>query len=187
MINQIGFGTNSLPTLDEELIFDFTTRLNTDSRNKIKALDDFEWNFFSKRRSVRSELISFLLKTIIPLCGLNNIGNKAMDIIAKLTSRDRYREYQTVIKELVKIDPEILCEMRLNEHLTKKSHGDCQPQAFHILQILAENFRSNRSETLVISILNHDQEAFDIFHNWENEQFVIKKPVKANTCSTVGM
>ena len=77
-----------------------------------------------------------MLQCLIPLCGDDFIGSKALDFISKITTSDYYRDFTIASSELTKFTPEYLKEMKLNEHLTKKRFGDSQIQAYNICKII---------------------------------------------------
>ena len=102
---------------------------------------------------------------MIPLCGDEFIGSKALDFITKLITSDYYREFAVASKELTNFSPEYYKTMQLHEYLTKKRFCDSQIQAYEICKILEEALGANVFYEIVKIIqLNHDQSAIEIFN-----------------------
>ncbi|CAG9329520.1 unnamed protein product [Blepharisma stoltei] len=159
---------------DENLIVEFSTKVTSESRNRYRALEEFEWQFFSKRRLVRNEYFAILLNVLIPLCGLDNIGCKALDILTKLISSDRFWDFNKVKQELVKLGPDFLSKMKLNDHLMRRIHGESQCLAYEILKVLDENFQLAKDNFGLNIVLNNDLEALEAFDEWGSEKTICK-------------
>ena len=114
----------------------FIDRINSTANSRMKLIDKFDFVFFSKKPSVSAEDLWRLLQSLIPLCGDDFIGSKALNFISKLTTSDYYRDFSVAITELSKFIPDYLKTMKLNEYLTKKRFGDSQIQAYTICKFL---------------------------------------------------
>lgn len=117
-------------------VLKFIGKINSTANNKMRLIEKFEFSFFSKRHSLSSEFIYKLLQSLIPLCGDDFIGSKALDVISKLTTSDYYRDFAIASKELCRFAPEYLQTMKLHEYLTKRRFGDSQIQAYTICKML---------------------------------------------------
>jgi len=140
-------------TKAETIITDFVRRINEENYRKISAIEDFEWEFLWQRTTVREELFLFLVNSLVKLCGDNSTGAKSMDILTKLISRDTCKNYLTVLKQLVQIQPQKLQVMRLNDHLMNRIHGESQPQAFKVIKVLADHYRSQNEDIYLFIIV----------------------------------
>ncbi len=145
---------------DETVIHEFIERINSKVKDRIRTLDEFDWLFFSKRRVVRPDSIVMLIHQIIPLCSESNLGSKAINLLYKLMSVDRnkgkiYLDFQSAIREFVKVSPVVLRKMNLNLHVQSMLHGDSSHQAFHITKILAAHYRTVRCEDLLREVVRN--------------------------------
>ena len=137
---------------DEIQILDFVDKVKTTSNNRMKLIENFSWQFFSKKRIVQQEIIGKLVECLIPLCGDDFLGSKALDILSKLTTGDYFRDFTMVSKELSKFPPEILKTMNLHEYLTKKRFSDSQLQAYTLCKILEESLgKANLYEIVIVT------------------------------------
>lgn len=134
---------------DETYVQNFINKLSSNINNKMSQIDKFSFNFFSRKRSISEEVLSELLKCLIPLASSDLYGGKIIDILTKLTSSDSYKDFSLVCKVLSHIDIYLLREMNLNDYLTKKKFVDSQLQAYNICKIYEENSRSPQINELV--------------------------------------
>ena len=152
---------------DEVQIQEFVEKISKTSNNKMKLIETFNFQFFSKKRSIHQDVIGMLIECLIPLCGDGFLGSKALDILSKLTTSEYFRDFSIVCKELCKILPEILKKMNLNDYLTKKRFSDYQLQAYNLCKILEESLEKSVLEDIVIFIqLQNDIQAIRIYENW---------------------
>ncbi|OMJ85526.1 hypothetical protein SteCoe_13141 [Stentor coeruleus] len=147
---------------DELLITEFVEKISKDDHNKMKLIENFNWNFFIKKRTLQQNYINQLIECLVPLCGCEFIGSKALDVLSKMTTSDYFRDFVIVSRIMTSFPPRFLKSMRLNEYLTKKRFSDCQIQAYN----LCKNIQENLSSTELTEILNYDEEALNIFQNW---------------------
>lgn len=123
---------------DEIQILDFVDKIKKASNNRMKLIEAFSWNFFAKKRLVQQDVIGKLAECLIPLCGDDFLGSKALDILSKLTTSDYFRDFSMVCKEFSKFPVETLKAMNLDEYITKKRFSDSQLQAYTLCKILEE-------------------------------------------------
>lgn len=138
MIEQV-VGASQLSE-DEQLVHEFTNNLSLQVHSKMNHIVNFEKKFFSRRRTLREQYYNSLISTLIPLCGDDYVGSKALDVLDKLLTSDHNREFQVATKELTKSSIKLLKKMQLNEYLLKKRFCDSQIQAFHILGIIQPHY-----------------------------------------------
>lgn len=105
----------------------------------MKIIENFNWHFFAKKRTVQQEAIEKLIACLVPICGDLFLGSKALDIISKLTTSDYFKDFSMVCKTFTRFQPDLLKKMHLNEYLTKKRFCDSQLQAYALCKIIEEN------------------------------------------------
>lgn len=133
-----------------DFISEFINEINSDSKNKMKLIENFERIFFSKKISIKSESIWELIHCLIFLCGDEFVGRKALDFISKLTAGDYYRDFAAAKKDFLTFSPDFLKNMKLNEYLTKKRFGDSQIQAYGICKIIEEALGLKKLQEIVL-------------------------------------
>lgn len=170
VITPLNINSKAKTSPDELLIIEFVEKISKDAQNKMKLIENFSWNFFQKKRSVQQNYISLLTECLVPLCGCEFVGSKALDVLSKLTTSDYFRDFVLVCRVLTSFTPRTLRRMCLNEYLTKKRFSDSQLQAYNLCRIIQDNLSNLELVEIVIFIqLNHDDEALVIFHNWGQE------------------
>ncbi|OMJ72071.1 hypothetical protein SteCoe_29578 [Stentor coeruleus] len=165
VITPLNLNSKAKTSPDELLILEFVEKISKDAQNKMKLIENFSWNFFQKKRTVQQNYISQLTECLVPLCGCEFVGSKALDVLSKLTTSDYFRDFVLVCRVLTSFPPRILKKMCLNEYLTKKRFSDSQLQAYNLCKTIQDSL----SNIELIEILNHDDEALVIFHNWGQE------------------
>lgn len=125
---------------DEALVISFIDSISEDSQKKKAFLDNFDKNFFVRRRFINGNLTQDLLKILISLCADAKFWGKPFDIISKLTHRDFYKYYENVQKIFVALPMIELKKMQLNEYLKKKISGDCQLKAYELLRLVQSSY-----------------------------------------------
>ena len=120
---------------DECLIKDFSSQITSDSHSKFNIIDGFEKKYFHKRRAIREQYTNLLIKTLIPLCGDNYIGSKALNFLYKLCISDHNRDFERAAKEVTKFPIKELKKMKLNEYILRQRFSDCEIEAFYILSL----------------------------------------------------
>ncbi|CAG9332967.1 unnamed protein product [Blepharisma stoltei] len=159
----------------------FIKRLSKSEKKRGKAIERLENEFFNARPDISERTASILLSRLIPLCGIPGVGAKAFDILSKLTSCDMFRYYSLIIDVMMKIDIDLLREMKLNLHLTGKFLAE---QAFHLCKIIEEQLTLKSSSNLLIYILNNDNEALEAYRSWTRPLLFIKNSQENNPQNT---
>ena len=135
---------------DEFFVNEFTSNINSSSNTKINIIDIFEKKFFSSRRNISEHYLHLLISTLIPLCGDEYIGSKALYFLNKLLSSDHNRDFQLAINQFQNFPPKTLRKMKLDEYLLKKRFSDFQIQAFFILEIIHSQFEIKSFHSIVM-------------------------------------
>ena len=135
---------------DEFFVKEFTKTIDSHTNSKINIIQNFEKKFFSRRRNIRDIFYNSILAALIPLCGDEYTGSKALDVINKLLTSDHNRDFQIATKELTKFSVKLLKKMKLSEYLLKKRFSDSQVQALRMLEIIKPHFDPVSFQSIVI-------------------------------------
>lgn len=110
--------TNS-PTPGEQTITQTLSRLVAQPHMKLATLEAFEKEFFELKGPVNTDYILAFVQKLVPLCGDNYVGCKAISILANLASREKYRWYLDVVRSVRQLPMSALREMHLEKHLLR--------------------------------------------------------------------
>jgi len=146
----------------------FIKRIEKSEHKRLKALEQFERDFFNQKQEISPPVAIVLLTRLMPLCGVPGIGSKALDILHKLTSSTTFRYYQTMIDSMMKMNMDLFREMSLNLHLTRVFQGDSAELAQQICGKIKEQLGDSH---LLSYILNDDRDAIMAFENWNEHTF----------------
>jgi len=152
----------------ELCVANFIKRLDQSEHKRLKAIEKFEREFFNQKQEISMPVATILLMKLMPLCGVEVIGSKALDILYKLTSSTTFRYYQTIIDAMMKISMDVLREMKLNLHLNRAFQGDSAELAWQICGKIKEQLGDTH---LLNYILNEDRKAIMAFENWNENTF----------------
>ena len=154
---------------DEAIVLKFLTNIAQDPHRKTAFLDNFENEFFVRRREISIETTESLLILLISLCTDHKCWSKPMDILSKLMNRDFSKFYEKTQEVFVGLSSEVLRQVKFNLYLKKEINPDCQAKAYQLLQLVQGNNFEDRVilREIVRDIqLNHDEEAIGIYEKW---------------------
>jgi hypothetical protein len=152
---------------DERIVKDFESKINANPHSRTNIIDTYEKKFFSKRRNIRDGILRVLMSTLVPLCGDDYIGSKALYFIRKLCAGDHNRDFEGAIKALMALPVPILQQMKLDEYLLKNRFSESQMQAFELLSIFSSNLDPSTISSIVnVTQVNNKESALSVFHNW---------------------
>jgi len=136
--------TNS-PTPGEQTITQTLSRLVTQPHMRLATLEAFEKEFFELKGPVNTDYILAFVQKLVPLCGDNYVGCKAICILANLASREKYRWYLDVVRSVRQLPLPALREMHLEKHLLR-AMGE---ESFHLTRLVGQDDEA-RTEQLVL-------------------------------------
>ena len=151
----------------EQLIQTFNARLLREPNNKVRVIEDFDQRFFGLQRFIRYEFSVLLLSDVVPLCADPVFGSKALDIVYKILSREWVRSHQEFRSALVKLPPEMLATMHLDEYLI----GDIRSansQAFTVFSAIYDYYQRGGQMGKALRVLNGNAAAMELFEGWVN-------------------
>lgn len=137
-------------TASEMCVADLISSLRTDSRHKLKSIDEFNKKFFTLKKPIPTHFLKVLIKVVAPMCGIQGTASKCLDIIFKLVRGDTYKEYRTAIAEMLSLDISYLRALRLDLHIKGMFQGDSGEAALIICKILYDNMKKSDDSLLLI-------------------------------------
>ena len=149
----------------EQLIQTFNARLLREPNNKVRVIEDFDQRFFGIPRFIRYEFSVLLLADVVPLCADPVFGSKALDIVYKILSREWVRSHQEFRSALLKLPPEMLATMRIDEYLL----GVVRPansQAFSVFSAIYDFYQRAGQAGKALKVLNGSFAALELFQGW---------------------
>lgn len=141
----------SVPNAGETIIVATIAKLAAQPHMRLSTLESFENEFFRVGNAVSQDFLLALIQKIVPLCGDNYTGCKAISILSKLISRASNRSFTEAIRALRSLPLESLREIHLERHLLKAMQVDTGEESFRLLQLLSQD-DSSRSDQLVVGI-----------------------------------
>lgn len=141
---------NCTLTASEMCVADLINSLRTDSRHKLKSIDEFNKKFFALKQVIANRYLKVLIKVVAPMCGVQGTASKCLDIIFKLVRGDTYKEYRTAIAEMLSLDISYLRALRLDLHIRGMFQGDSGEAALIICKILYDNMKKSNDSLLWI-------------------------------------
>jgi hypothetical protein len=156
----------------EFLVKRFAELMHSNQASRLDSLVyAFTHDFFSKPQKIRPAIVSLLLRFLIELVRDESLSYKALKFINRLScknffSGESYSGHSLVIEELMKLDIELLAEMKLNLFILGPD-DKLREETYRLLVTLKENLsREQRSKLLVeivrTSQLNYDTEAISL-------------------------
>lgn len=134
----------------EMCVADLINSLRTDSRYKLKSIDEFNKKFFSLKKAIPPKFLRLLIKVVAPMCGVQGTASKSLDILFKLVRGDTYKEYFSAISELLSLDISYLRVLRLDLHIKGMFQGDSGESALILCKILYDNMKKSNNALLCI-------------------------------------
>lgn len=140
-----------IPNRGENIIVNTIGKLAAQPHMRLSTLESFENEFFQAGNTVNPDFLLALIQKIVPLCGDNYTGCKAISILSKLTLRASNVSFTEAIRALRSLPVQSLREIHLEKHLLKAMQVDTGEESFRLLQILSQE-DSSRVDQLVVGM-----------------------------------
>lgn len=135
------------PTPGEQTITQTLSRLMAQPHMRLATLETFEKEFFELKSPVNSDYILAFVQKLVPLCGDNYIGCKAISILAKLANRENNRWYLDVVRSMRQLPLQLLKEMHLEKHLLR-GMGE---ESIHLTRLLGQEDDSKTDQLVTFT------------------------------------
>lgn len=151
-------------TSSEQTITQTLSRLASQPHMRLATLEAFEKEFFELKTPTNTDYILAFVQKLVPICGDNYIGCKAISILMKLASSEHYRGYMDVVRSLRQLPMVLLRQMSLEKHLLHAMSDE----SFRLTRILSQENDSKTSELVPCTQLNACTEAMTVYTHWCN-------------------